>query len=145
MIHDLGDKTENYKFLNNMTKGKIKTFTDLKTWQESHGLVINIYKTTKKFPRNEIYGLTNQMRRSTVSITSNIAEGFGRQGMKEKIQFYYLAQGSLMELKNQLLITRDVNYLNKKQFSKLAVQANAAHALLQGLIRKSKEFLNHNS
>ena len=65
--------------------------------------------------------------------------------MKEKIQFYYLAQGSLIELKSQLLVARDIKYLKESDFKKIAKQANKAHALLQGLIKKSKEFLNHKS
>ena len=81
-------------------KIKIKSFTDLKVWQEGHALVILFYKIAKKFPKDELYSLTNQMKRAAVSVTSNIAEGFGRQSYKEKVQFYYLAQGSLIELKN---------------------------------------------
>lgn len=124
---------------------KIKTFTDLKVWQEGHELVILVYKITKDFPKDELYSLTNQMRRAAASITSNIAEGFGRQGYKEKIQFYYLAQGSLTELKNQFLITKDVGYLEAKDFGILAEKANNVHRLLQGLITKSKSFLSHKS
>ena len=120
---------------------KIKTFTDLKVWQEGHELVILVYKITKDFPKDELYSLTNQMRRAAASITSNIAEGFGRQGYKEKIQFYYLAQGSLTELKNQFLIAKDVGYLEAKDFGVLAEKANNVHRLLQGLITKSKSFL----
>jgi len=100
-------------------KVKIKSFTDLVVWKKGHELVIAVYKITKNFPKDELYSLTNQMRRAAASITSNIAEGFGRQGYKEKIQFYYLAQGSLIELKNQLLIAKDVDYLNKTDFIKL--------------------------
>ena len=85
------------------------------------------------------------MRRAVISITSNIAEGFGRQGYKEKIHFYYLAQGSLIELKNQLLIARDVKYISNYDFDSIAIKANDVHRLLQGLIKKSKEILNHNS
>lgn len=80
-----------------MTK-KIKTFTDLNVWKESHILVILIYKESKNFPRDEIYSLTNQIRKAAVSITSNIAEGYSRQSYKEKIQFYHIAQGSLTEV-----------------------------------------------
>lgn len=123
-------------------KKTIKTFTDLVAWQKNHDLVIMIYEITKKFPKDEIYGIVSQMRRSAVSITSNIAEGFGRQGMKDKIKFYYIAQGSLTELKNQLLISRDLSYLTEDDFNNIAKKANDGHALLQGLIRKSKEFLN---
>ncbi|MEX1995599.1 MAG: four helix bundle protein [Candidatus Saccharimonadales bacterium] len=124
-----------------MSSGKIKDFTDLNAWKEGHKLVIMVYSTTKTFPKDEVYGLTSQIRRAAVSITSNIAEGFGRRGYKEKIQFYYHAQGSLIELKNQLLVSRDVGYLSKPDFDKLTLQAQTAHSLLQGLITKSKTFL----
>ncbi len=124
---------------------KIRTFTDLMVWQEGHKLVVIIYKTTKTFPKEETYSLTDQMRRSAASVTSNIAEGFGRQGYKEKLHFYYQAQGSLTELKNQILIAKDVSYLNRENLNKLADQANAVHALLQGFITKTKSFINHKS
>ena len=77
------------------TYKQIKEFTDLIVWQKGHKLVLTVYLVTKKFPREELFGLSSQMRRAGVSITSNIAEGFGRKGFKEKIQFYYLAKGSL--------------------------------------------------
>ena len=67
---------------------KIRDFTDLKVWQEGHKLVLLVYKTTRGFPREETYSLIDQMRRAVSSITSNVAEGFGRQTYKEKIQFY---------------------------------------------------------
>ncbi|MFA6534574.1 MAG: four helix bundle protein [Patescibacteria group bacterium] len=121
---------------------KIKKFTDLVAWQEAHQLVVLVYQITKGFPREEIFGLVSQMRRAVISITSNLAEGFGRHGYKEKINFYYLAQGSLTELKNQLLAAKDVGYLSRADFIKLAVQANQAHRLIQGLITKSRTFLN---
>ena len=95
-----------------MEELRIKSFTDLKTWQEGHKLVVLVYATTKTFPKEEVYALTDQMRRAATSVTSNIAEGFGRHGYKEKIQFYYLTQGSLSELKNQLIIARDVGHLS---------------------------------
>ena len=128
-----------------MNNSKIKSFTDLKVWQEGHKLVIEIYKATDLFPQKETYSLIDQMRRSATSVTSNIAEGFGRLSYKEKIQFYYLAQGSLIELKNQLLIARDVGYMKIESFDKIAIQANITHQLLQGLITKSKTFVIHKS
>ncbi|MEK7123354.1 MAG: four helix bundle protein [Patescibacteria group bacterium] len=127
------------------TENKIKDFKDLNAWQESHKLVVMIYKITKQFPKEEMFGLTSQMRRAAISITSNIAEGFGRQGYKEKIQFYYLAQGSLVELKNQIIAAKDVGYLNNENFEELIQQSDLAHKILQGLITKSKTFLNHKS
>jgi len=118
---------------------------NLNAWQEAHKLVLMIYGLTKNFPKEEIFGLTNQMRRAAISITSNITEGFGRQRYKEKIQFYYLAQGSLTELKNQIIAAKDINYLDSDNFNQLIEQADLSHKILQGLITKSKELLNSNS
>ena len=120
---------------------KIKSFTDLIVWQDGHKLVIMIYKTTNDFPKKEMYSLIDQMRRAVTSVTSNIAEGFGRQTYKDKLRFYYLSQGSLTELKNQILIAKDVGYLDNKIMIQLAEQANKVHALLQGFIKKTKTFL----
>ena len=121
---------------------KIKEFTDLNSWKEAHKLVLLVYKSTKDFPKSEIFGLTSQMQRAAVSITSNIAEGFGRQGYKDKINFYYIAQGSLTELKNQLFIARDISYINNNDFNYINLQLEISHRLLQGLITKSKTFIN---
>ncbi len=120
---------------------KIKQFTDLIAWQEGHKLVILIYQMTKKFPKEELFGLASQMNRSAVSITSNIAEGFGRQGYKEKLQFNYIAQGSLIELTNQLFIARDVKLMGVADSQKIEEQIKQTHKLLQGLISKTKSFL----
>jgi len=124
---------------------KIRAFTDLFVWQEGHKLVILVYEQTKRFPKEELYSLTDQMKRAASSVTSNIAEGFGRQGFKEKIQFYYLAQGSLTELKNQFLIAKDVGHLTDKEYDILFQQANKTHQLLQGLLTKTKYFLKASS
>jgi len=121
-------------------KKKIESFTDLHAWREGHALVVSVYETTKRFPREETYSLVDQMRRAATSITSNIAEGFGRHTSRERIQFYYIAQGSLTELKNQLIIAKDVGYLKQQQFMALADQANTAHRLLQGLLSKTKQY-----
>ncbi len=106
---------------------KIQSFTDLVAWQKGHELVLAVYRITKNFPKEEKYGLIDQMRRAAISITSNIAEGFGRQSYKEKIHFYYLAQGSLTEIKNQILIAKDVNYLLEKDFLHLSDLSNQTH------------------
>ena len=125
----------------NNTINPIKDFTDLFSWKESHKLILMIYKMLKKFPKEENFALSDQMRRASVSITSNIAEGFGRQTIKEKIQFYYQAQGSLSEIKNQLIIAKDVGYFSKKDFEIVYNQANIAHQILHGLIKKSKSYI----
>ena len=128
-----------------MKNGKIQSFTDLHVWQEGHRLVIMVYKTTETFPKKETFSLTDQMRRAVASVTANVAEGFGRHSYKEKLQFYYLSQGSLTELKNFILIARDVGYLDKEDTKKLVDQANLTHQLLQGFIRKTKTFLDPKS
>ena len=125
-----------------MKDGKIESFTDLNVWKEGHTLVVMIYKMTRSFPKEETYSLVDQMRRAAASITANIAEGFGRQGYKEKIQFYYIAKGSLSELKNFLFIAKDVGYLSAENFIQLSDQANIVDRILQGFIKKSKTFLN---
>lgn len=121
-------------------ENKIKNFTDLNTWKEGHKLVLEIYKVTKSFPKTETYALVDQILRAVVSITSNIAEGFGRQGVKEKIQFYYFAQSSLTEVQNQLIIARDVEYINLTKFRQLWDQTVVVHKLLTGLIKSIKVY-----
>lgn len=116
-----------------------KTFKDLQVWQESYKLSIAVYSMTKKFPKDEIYGLTSQLRRASVSVCSNIAEGFGRAGVKEKDQFYAMANGSLTELENQLLISRGIGYLDERGFYILDKQCQLTHKLLNGLQRANKE------
>jgi len=124
---------------------KIKDFTDLEAWRKSHDLALAIYKATEKFPKSESFGLISQMQRAAVSITSNIAEGFGRQTLKEKIQFYYQAQGSLTEVKNQLILSKDLNYISRQEFDNITETLITSHKLLQGLLRKTKSFLNPKS
>jgi four helix bundle protein len=124
---------------------KIVSFTDLEVWKEGHKLVLMVYKTSGQFPKAEMYLLVDQMRRAATSITANIAEGFGRQTYKEKVQFYYVSQGSLTELKNFILIARDLEYLKSNDFDTLAEQANLTHKLLQEFIQKTKSFLNPKS
>lgn len=118
---------------------KIQRFTDLVTWQEGHKLVLMLYQETKKFPVEEKYGLTNQMRRAVVSFTSNIAEGFSKKSSKEKYQFYNTAKASMTELQNQLLIAKDVGYLSKESFQKIADQSTQAAKLLNGLLKATNQ------
>ena len=125
-----------------MDNHKIKDFTDLKVWQEGHKLVVLIYNATRNFPKEELYSLVNQLRRAVSSHTANIAEGFGRHFYKEKLQYYYQAQGSLTEVKNFLLISKDVGYIPRSDFDLLMDQANTTHKLLQGLITKTKSFIH---
>lgn len=128
----------------NQEDKKIKSFTDLFAWQEGHALVLEVYKLTQTFPKEEQFGLTNQIRRAVVSVTSNIAEGFSRSSYKEKAQFYSMALGSLTEVQNQLLIAKDLTYINKGIFVQLAENTVTVNKLLNGLIKKSKT-MTHDS
>ena len=125
-------------------KQKIKKFTDLNAWQEGHKLVLVVYEVTKTFPKEELFGLVSQLRRSAVSITSNIAEGFSRQSYKEKINFYSMALASTTELQNQLLVARDVGHIGQEKFQEIASQSIIVHKLINGLIKSSKSII-HNS
>jgi len=114
---------------------KIHSFTDLIAWQKAHILVVNVYKELKLFPKEEQYGLTSQIKRAVVSISSNIAEGFSRRTSKDKKQFYYISLGSLTELQNELLVARDLSYLKKEIFLKLAEETIEVSRLINGLIK----------
>jgi four helix bundle protein len=126
----------------NFNKEKITSFTKLDAWREGHKLVLMIYKSTKLFPKEELFSLVNQMQRAAVSITSNIAEGFSRQSYKEKVQFYSMSLGSVTELQNQLLVARDVGYLKPSTFTDIATQTVVVHKIINGLVKKSKSIIH---
>ena len=119
---------------------KIRSFTDLVAWQESHKLVLLVYKLSKNFPKEELFALTSQIRRAVISIVSNIAEGFSRGTSKDKNQFYLIALGSLAELQSQLLVARDLGYLTKSDFTQVANQTVIVRKLLSGLLRSSQSY-----
>jgi four helix bundle protein len=128
---------------------KIKVFKDLVAWDRSHKLTVAIYKATSTFPSSEQFGITNQLRRASVSIVSNIAEGFGRRTDLDKVRFYDMARASLHEVQAQLLIATDVGFLSEASYNKLEEQSQEAHKLLTGLINKTKsrgkELITHTS
>ena len=114
-------------------KPTIKGFVDLVAWQESYRLSLMTYKITKKFPSDELRGLSDQMRRAAVSITSNIAEGFARSTSADKARFYDMSLGSITELQNQLLLARDLHYLENDAFDTIVKQSVQAKKLTNGL------------
>lgn len=116
----------------------IQSFKDLTTWQEGHKLVLLVYKATETFPQKETYSIIDQMRRAVVSITSNIAEGFGRRGDKEKIQFLHLSLGSCYELHNQIMISKDLGYLPTDKFTEIENKIFDVSRLINGFIRSLK-------
>ena len=93
-----------------------KTFEDLVVWQKAHSFVLNVYKFSEQFPKSEVFGLSSQFRRAAVSVAANIAEGFRKKGMADKLRFYNISQGSLEECRYYLILARDLNYLSKEEY-----------------------------
>ena len=114
----------------------IKSFRDLNIWQKGIDLVKDIYKETQNIPRQEIYGLTNQIRRAAISIPSNIAEGHIRQHRAEFRQFLSVALGSLAELETQIVISRELNYISTEKSLNLIDQMGSIGKMIRGLIKK---------
>ena len=117
---------------------KISSFKDLRVWQESRKLVLLIYKLTRSFSKDEQYGLTSQMRRAAVSILANIAEGFTRQTVAEKLQFYSISHGSLTELESHVLISRDLDFIFDESLVLLETQLTTVHKLINAFIKSAK-------
>lgn len=116
---------------------KIESFEQLTVWQESQDLAVSIYSITRNFPKDEMFAITNQIRRASSSISANIAEGFGRQTSKDKIHFYVMAYGSLLEVKNFLYLSNKLAYLSDKDLGDLLQQCISC----QKLINASKRSL----
>jgi four helix bundle protein len=109
-------------------------YRDLIAWQKAKSLALDVYRCTRRFPKDEIYGLSSQMRRAAVSVPSNIAEGKGRYSQKEFVQFLYHARGSLLELETQLSIARDLDYIDRPLFESL--ETEELGRILNGLINR---------
>ena len=121
-----------------MNKAKIKNFYDLNVWKNSRLLVKIIYETTETFPKTEIYGIINQLRRAALSVTANIAEGFGRFNYKEKIKFYLQARGSILEIQNFIILAYDLNFIDKEMSKQIFSDCNIILLQLNSLIKSTK-------
>lgn len=117
-------------------------YTNLEVWQEARKLTNLIYNLSKNFPKDELFGLTTQIRRSAVSVPSNIAEGCGRRTSNDTIQFLHISRGSLYELETQLYISLDQNYIDDKEFEVLSIQILSCKKLLNGFINYYKNLNN---
>lgn len=124
-----------------VSKKKIRTFQDLGVWEKAHNLVLEIYKTTAGFPKEEIYGLTSQMRRASISVPANIAEGFSRRSNNDKAHFYNIAQSSLHEVKYYLVLVKDLGFVKSDATnSTLWSMSNEVGKMLYRLIEAVKPF-----
>ena len=119
-----------------------KGFRDLKVWQRSRILVKSVYEITGQLPKEEVYGLTSQIRRCAVSIPSNIAEGSSKRSTREFIRFLNIAYGSLAELETQLLLASDLAYVTLDTVEPLFVEIDEIGRMTNGLISKLNEKLN---
>lgn len=117
----------------------IKTYKDLEVWKYSHKFVMEIYKITRDFPKHEIYGLVSQIRRAAYSIPANIAEGNGKQYLKEYIQSLYISKASLNEASYLLLLSKDLKYLKENKYNELTSLLNHVEIMLMGLIKSLKK------
>ncbi len=113
---------------------KIESYRDLEVWKKAIILVTEIYAISKDFPKEEMYSLTNQIRKAAVSIPSNIAEGWGRNKTKEYIQFLRIARGSLLEVETQLIIARNLGYTDSQTMKKISQKTETVNKMLNALI-----------
>ena len=116
----------------------IKAFHDIVAWQKAHELVLLTYKLTEQYPKTEIFGLASQSRRCAVSVPSNIAEGYTRKSRADCLHFYRISDGSLEELKYQLLLARDLGYISDSQYSQVLLLAEEVGRLLNGWKKTQK-------
>ena len=118
------------------------TYRDLLAWQKGIQLAKAVYQLTANYPSDERFGLTNQMRRCSISIPSNIAEGFGRGSDKELVQFLYISLGSSNELNTQLTISYELSYITEGEFSEIGRLNDEVNKMLQSLIYRRKKGLD---
>jgi four helix bundle protein len=111
---------------------KTHSFKDLIVWQKAHQLVIAIYKATKLFPKEEVFSLTNQVRRAAVSIAANICEGYKKKTIPNQLNFINIAEGSLEEVKYYIILSKDLQYINEKDFEQLTNAAEEVGRLING-------------
>ncbi len=124
--------------------GEISSYRDLDVWKQSRLLVKSVYQLSKTFPKEEQFGLTNQLRRAAISVPSNIAEGSGRNHSKDSIQFFFIARGSLYEIETQLTIASDLEFISGKQLDEVLEQVTRCKKLLNGFINYfQKQATNH--
>jgi four helix bundle protein len=117
----------------------MQDFRNLEVWRKAHTLTLDIYRSTREFPSDELYGLTSQMRRSASSVPTNIAEGCGRSGNKELVRFLQISMGSASELEYQLLLSRVLDYLSPTDYESLHGQVVIVKKMAASLMRSLRE------
>ena len=123
----------------------MQNYQDLKVWQKSHQFVLAVYQLTNDFPKTEIFGLTSQMRRATVSISANLAEGCGKNSMLDIANFFQISLGSLHETEYYLLLSKDLNYISIEMFDKRNSEIREIKGMLISLIKKIRNPQNNSN
>jgi four helix bundle protein len=117
----------------------LRDYRSLKVWAKAHRLNLDVYALTNAFPREEVYGLTSQMRRAASSIPTNLAEGCGRETVAELARFLYIAMGSVSELDCQLLMAKDLDYITLAEYEQTLTQLNEVRRMLIAYLSKIKQ------
>lgn len=122
---------------------KSKSFEDILAWQNAHNFVLSVYRVTKTFPKEEIFGLTSQLKRASISIPANIAEGYKKKGIKDKLRFLNIAQGSLEECRYYLILAKDLEFVSLEEYNNLISQLSSTSYMLNaycsGIIKNQQE------
>ena len=124
------------RFLRLLLEASLKDFRGLQVWEKSHQLTLNVYRVTKMFPKEELYGLVSQLRRSSSSVPCNIAEGCGRRGNGEFHKFLQIAAGSASEVEYQLLLSKELGYISDSDYKELLRNVVEIKKMLAGLITR---------
>ena len=117
---------------------RVFSFEKLIAWQKGRELAVLIYKVSKHFPKDEVFGLTSQMRRCSISIASNLAEGSGRNSFKDKARFTEIAYSSSLELLNQVILCYDFEYINENEYIQIREKITEVNMLIDGLYKSQK-------
>ena len=121
---------------------EIKSYKDLLIWQKGMDIVKDIYLLCESFPTNEVFGLQSQLKRSAISIPSNIAEGYGRQLRKSYLHFLRISRGSLFELETQIILAKDLNFISEESYNKIIKQITEESKMLNSYIKSLSKLLN---
>jgi len=122
---------------------KAKTFQDLLVWQKAHSFVLLVYEISETFPKSEMFGLTSQFRRASVSIAANIAEGFRKTGIRDKLRFYNIAQGSLEECRYFIILSKDLKYISDASYCQIVEILEESSKLLNSYCNAIVESRNY--
>jgi four helix bundle protein len=121
-------------------KSKSRSFEELLVWRKAHQFVLDVYRTTKSFPKEELFGLTSQYRRAAVSIAANIAEGYGKKGKSDKLRFYNISEGSINECRYYIILSRDLAYVSMEKSEQMYDELT----YIQKLMSSYSQHLNEN-